>query len=401
MTRHMTIWDAGEAPRATAGAPNTRTATARPVARTLLLSLVIAAGVSGCAALPTNAPTTAEVSAAADREDSPQPFDIVEMSAEIVAAAAEAEAAGFAEALGNGTGASFRISPGDTLRISVFETAAGGQAGGLFAVAQTGAVGVTQATLPPLVVPSRGHVTIPYVGEVHVAGLTADGLARVVQNGLAEQAIDPQVVVSVDKPASNAVTVIGDAGAGGIVQLRPGTDRLTDAIAATGGVTAPTHEVVVRVARAGRQHEMRLSGVLDQVEQNIRLSPSDRITLERRPGLYVSIGAFGVNALQPVGKAPFTLMDAIGANRGLIDGLADPDGVYVLRVERGAETAPRAVAYQFRMRDLSGAFLARRFDIRPGDIIFTANAPSTVVRKFFGVFSGFTGQAGAVSSLAQ
>ncbi|MEL6264131.1 MAG: polysaccharide biosynthesis/export family protein [Pseudomonadota bacterium] len=395
------------APPATAGAhPLPVLAMPRAMPRAMPLAMLLAGGLAGCTALPAAAPTTAEIRQASEREDSPFPFEIVEMNETVAAALEPVEPPGLAEVFGNGSGASFRIRPGDTLNLTVYETVSGGAAGGLFAIGGAGAVGATEAKLPPLTVPADGRVTVPFVGRIRVTGRTADEVAQIVQDGLAGQAIDPQVVVGVDKPASNAVTVVGDAGAGGVVQLSPGAERLSDAIAATGGISAPVNEVIVRLARGKGQHEIPLARVLDDVGEDIRLSPGDRITLDRRPAQYVAIGALGTNALLPIGKAPFTLADAIGASRGLIDGLADPDGVYVLRLEDrdpaiGAGTAIRPVAYQFKMRDISGVFLARRFAIRPDDIVFTANAPATVVRKFFGVFSGFTGQVGAVTSIAQ
>ncbi|MEQ1949282.1 MAG: polysaccharide biosynthesis/export family protein [Bryobacteraceae bacterium] len=87
----------------------------------------------------------------------------------------------------------------------------------------------------PFVVDMRGNVTLPKVGRIHVAGLTADQLESVMSQKLKEYLQNPDVQVVVTQFHTLPVSVLGEVGAPGVQQIR-GTKTLLEVILAAGGL---------------------------------------------------------------------------------------------------------------------------------------------------------------------
>lgn len=80
-----------------------------------------------------------------------------------------------------------------------------------------------------LVVNSSGYLYLPYGGNVDVAGLTIDEAARAVENAAAEELVDFELTLHVQKPRPVQIQVIGDVPNPGRYLLPAGT-RLDAAI---------------------------------------------------------------------------------------------------------------------------------------------------------------------------
>ena len=132
--------------------------------------------------------------------------------------------------------AGYRIQPGDTLRVEVLED--------------------TTLNRDLLVLPD-GRVSLPLAGRVAAAGRTLDQLERAIAEALAPGfAVEPTVFVALTgvRPAEELaaadtilVSVIGQANAPGILEIREGS-TLLQAFAAMGGFTrfAATRRVQLR-----------------------------------------------------------------------------------------------------------------------------------------------------------
>jgi len=88
-------------------------------------------------------------------------------------------------------------------------------------------------------VSQEGNVSLPLVGEVHVAGLEPFEAgqriaAQAIERGVYRQ---PSVVLRVAEPAVNRVTVLGAVKEPGVYELPRGASDLLSAVAAAGGLT--------------------------------------------------------------------------------------------------------------------------------------------------------------------
>ena len=367
-----------------------------------ILTLLAALALAACDSLPASGPTRNEIQTAVNPDlpgEIEAGFTIVEMSDEVSAKLEAWPKDTFADAFpDSGTGASFRITTGDVVAVTLWESLASGLSGGLFLPGgSTQASGAAPIAIPPQVVGNDGHITVPFAGRVRVSGRTVRQIESAIVAALEGKAINPQAIVTAQKSASNLVSVIGDATTGGAVSLRPGADRLTEVISATGGVTKPIDRTRITLARGDVVASQPLQRILEDPSQNLRLSPGDVVTVSEALNKFTAIGATGINARRDFGYQPFFLSDALGEVGGVLDSRGDPSGVYVMRLEEPAlaKTAFDAksdlsgstpVAFHFDFDKPDTFFFARRFEMRDRDIVFIANAPTVEIQKLLDIF---------------
>lgn len=374
--------------------------------------LLAALALAGCEALPAAGPTGLEIKTEAQEvaETDAPAFTLVEVT-EVTAQTLEARPQpDFSDIFTqNGDGASFRIHQGDIVSVTLWESISAGISGGLFRTGGAGSSGSSAVQIPSQVVGPGGRITIPFAGRVPVRGRTPVQVEQDIVARLEDKAINPQAIVTVTKTASNKVTVIGDAVTGGSVDLAPGADRITDAIALSGGLNGVIDDALITLTRAGVSSTMPLARIFQEPAQNLRLSPGDILTLESQPNSFIAVGATSINARLPFGNRPYFLSDALGAVGGVLDSRGDPAAVYVLRIEDpvfaaisyGADPldgdgAP--IAYLFDLDKAASFFLTRRFAMQDKDIIYVANAPTVELQKLLDIFRATTGTALALNT---
>jgi polysaccharide biosynthesis/export protein len=138
-------------------------------------------------------------------------------------------------AAGDGSIPEYRISPQDSVDITVFQEA--------------------DISMKGLPVDAAGNVSMPLIGRVRAAGRTTVELADVVAQKLGERYyVNPQVTVTVTSSVSQHVTVEGEVTEPGIYAMH-GTTTLLDAVALAKGETenaAVRQVAVVRVSNGKR-----------------------------------------------------------------------------------------------------------------------------------------------------
>ena len=139
-----------------------------------------------------------------------------------------------------------KIAPGDVISIATYgapelTTTSQASSGGIV-------VGLSPAALQGVKVDSAGEISLPYLGSVRLAGLTAGEAAAYLKNALKQGGflVDPQVSVQLVDSPTRAITVIGE-----VMKPSPipafGQIRLLDAISACGGFTAlASHDITIR-----------------------------------------------------------------------------------------------------------------------------------------------------------
>ncbi len=311
-----------------------------------------------------------------------------------------------------------RIAIGDTISLTIWESATGGVLGaGTGAPAKTspalglqpgapsaGSTGVSAETVPGLQVGPDGAISVPYAGRIRAAGRSPAQLQQAIEEGLAGKAILPQVLVIVDRSVANTVTAAGEMLNGARIRLTPDGDRLLQVIAAAGGAKAPIRDVFVRLSRGGVTATIPLETLVSDPAENIYAEPGDVLTLVEQPQTYSIFGAAGTNAAITFKSDRLSLTEALAGAKGLNDNRANPTGVFLFRYEPDsvvrafgqplAAGAPRGISpvvYRFDLGDAKTNFLAREFPVRDKDVIFVADAPTEQVRKVFEVIGEVVG----------
>jgi len=160
----------------------------------------------------------AAVTAAANRESSRE-----RLNRELVRWSAVAPAA-----------AEYRVGPGDVLEISVFALE-----------------NPEETTVLERTVDGDGNITLPWIGNLHVAGRTRREIEEEVARRYGEgYLLNPQVAVNVKEYRSHAVVVTGAAAKPGVYFLRKEGTTLLEVLAMAGGLDAAAGDRVV-VMRSG------------------------------------------------------------------------------------------------------------------------------------------------------
>jgi polysaccharide biosynthesis/export protein len=86
-----------------------------------------------------------------------------------------------------------------------------------------------------------GHATLPFIGDLVVAGRTPSALSDQIQQRLKEYVNSPIVAVSVEEAPPGPISVMGEVARPGQQPSSPGIGIL-DAVAQAGGLTAYAHK---------------------------------------------------------------------------------------------------------------------------------------------------------------
>jgi polysaccharide export outer membrane protein len=126
-----------------------------------------------------------------------------------------------------------------------------------------------------------GKITLQLLGEVHAAGLTPEGLAKVIKDGLAAKYMNkPEVTVTILSVGSKDFYIQGEASRTGAVPLLVPTTVL-DALMAGGGFKDFAKKSKVFVVRGKQRFYFNYNEVIrgKKMEQNIYLQPGDIIVV--------------------------------------------------------------------------------------------------------------------------
>jgi polysaccharide export outer membrane protein len=132
-----------------------------------------------------------------------------------------------------------------------------------------------------LIVDPNGSVSLPLLGDIHVAGMSTSELGTLLSSRYASYIVTPQVTVSVLEIRSRQVYVMGQVGkAGGYPLLSPLT--VLQLIAQAGGLTpyAKRNKIYVLRATAGQAQKLPFhyaNVTHGDSRQDIMLQPGDTV----------------------------------------------------------------------------------------------------------------------------
>lgn len=283
------------------------------------------------------------------------------------------------------------IGPGDLLDIAVYETGIS-----LFSAVSSptaiGAQGVGDPgargqRFPAFKVSDAGTINFPFVGEVMVAGRTTDEVEGLLRQQLRGKSQNPQVLVSIAQGLTNSVIIGGDVRTPGRLVLPTNRESLSDVIALAGGSTGELKDILVRIQREGAFGEFRLSEILAQPEQDVRIFPADRILLVRAPQSFSVLGGVG-RSDQIVFPSPrLSLVEGVALAGGSNPNVGDPAAIFVFRILEGPYGTASPTVYHFNMMEASSYILAQRFAMRDKDVLYVGNAEANQPSKLVQVIS--------------
>jgi polysaccharide export outer membrane protein len=159
-------------------------------------------------------------------------------------------------------------------------------------------------------VTEKGTIPMPLLGEVKVAGMTQTEAAAKIAGDLktGKYLKNPQVSIALTTLRSRQVSVLGLVARPGRYALDDTSVRVTDVIAAAGGIAPGGSETVI-VTRNGQQEKV------DVLTKTYGLQNGDTVYVERAPVFYIygEVPRGGAYRLEP----NMTVVQAIAAGGGI------------------------------------------------------------------------------------
>lgn len=260
------------------------------------------------------------------------------------------------------------LGPGDLLEVSVFD--------------------VPELSKLKLRIPLSGTITLPLIGAIPAAGLTAAVLQNEIRGRLQQKYMhDPHVSLLVEEHKSQRISVVGAVRKGGVFTLSSRM-RLADALGMADGLTEEAGHIVYVIRRVPADSETTARDVMTAVDLealaggredlNLPLQPGDVIDVPRAGSYYV-----GGEVQRPGSfllKSRTTVDQAIVAAGGMKD-VADWDDVRLYR----AGLDGNSDVSKFSVNDFEKGKPAP--DVRKEDVIIVGKSGTKAflygVRDFF------------------
>lgn len=344
---------------------------------------------AGCSAIPASGPTGGEIRSEIKADTSHLGITLVEVSTVADLPASGPVPPVFAPDY-TPPPPTEMVGTGDVLDIAIYESgiALFGRSSPAAAAGDTNFNPAANAErLPPMRVSDEGTINIPYVGELAVNGRTTNQIERLIREALRGKSQNPQVLVSIREGLTNSVIIGGDVARPGRLVLPTNRESLSDVIALAGGSRGEIKDMLVRVQRGGTNGEFRLSDIMSNLGQDVRIFPSDRISLVRAPRSFSVMGAAG-KADQIAFPAPaVSLAEAVALAGGSNPNAGDPRAIFVFRYARGANGEEKPTVYHVNMMRASSYLLAQRFKMNDRDVLYVGNAAANQPSKLVQIIS--------------
>ena len=223
---------------------------------------------------------------------------------------------------------------------------------------------VTVYQVPDLSVEARiselGQITFPLLGSVTVGGSTPTGVQEKIAKALREGGfvLKPQVIVSILQVKSNLVSILGQVGKPGRYPIETVNTKVSEIIAAAGGILPGGSDVVTLVGTRNEKPvrlEIDVPAILQagKNELDVNVINGDIIYVAVAPTAYI------YGEVQRPGVFP------IERGMSVLQALAHSGGVTPRGTERGMRVHRRDSKGVVQILDLKMADI-----VEPGDVIY-------------------------------
>lgn len=272
----------------------------------------------------------------------------------------------------------------------------GGAAGGAYASRFGGAYAQGQGGFGStggqsgFTVDSDGSIYFPYVGNVHVAGLTVPEIRDKLTQALAKYVVDPQVTVSVIAFNSQTYQLAGSVQRPGLYPITNVPMTVSQAIQTAGGIlrTVPNVTVASKASATpladlahvlyvhdGKREVLNMRAFFEHGDesQDRLLHPGDIVLVPDNSFDQVHlIGEVRDPGDYPLDNGSLNLAEALGKAGGLDLVTANPSRVFVFR---GKYQKPEI--FWLDARSPVTMLLATQFRLEPQDVVYVATAGIT------------------------
>lgn len=369
-----------------------------------------------CSSIPSSGPSAKKVVALQQQNQSKHlpPVELVEVDGKVVQSLYQMQRSQSFAQLGGGHASVGSVEIGDVLDIMIWEAPPAVLFGsGLSAM---GSGSAQQTKLPEQIVNARGMISVPFIGDISVAGKTPTQIQDMIKGCLKKMANQPQVMVRLVQNNAANVSVIR-AGNSVRLPLTTAGERVLDAVAAVGGSTANVQDTNVQLTRGDVVKTVALEDLVANPRQNILLRRGDIVTMITNPYTFTSMGAVGRTQEIGFSVKGLSLAEAVGRMGGLQDRRSDARGVFVFRYAPLAQLpseeqskwlaqgynleAEIPTVYRLNLSDANSMFWMQRFPVHNKDIVYVSNAPLAEVQKFLSfVFSPVVSGVNQIENIA-
>lgn len=292
--------------------------------------------------------------------------------------------------------ASQTLAPGDVLALRVWtaeETSLITRAGERY------------ADIPDVIVSQSGHVQLPYIDEVHVAGLVPDTARRRIEDELGAIIPSAQVQITSATGRRNSVDLVDGVASPGTYPLAERNMTVLNLLSMAGGVSDGLTNPQVMITRGGTIYRMAYDTILETPAHDVALRGGDRIVVRSDTRSFMALGATGSQNVIAFPTEDLSALRAVSLMGGIADNRADPRGLLVLRrysphaIAQANGPAKPKVVFSFDLTKADRLFAADQFLLQDGDVVLATQAPATTTQRVLGLFGSFVGAGRAVSNL--
>jgi len=254
----------------------------------------------------------------------------------------------------------YRVGPQDILLVTVWEHPEIAVAAGPYR---------TDATSGN-VVEEDGGIYFPYVGKVHVSGMTTGEIRDAITTRLSKVFRNPQVDVKMIGYRSQKVYVGGEVRNPAVYPVTDVPYTLAQAVNSAGGFLPTADDTRLRLNRGNRSWILNFPAIMASGSRMGEILLQDGDTLQvpnaSEEPVYI-MGEVIKPGTQPLVHGNLSLARAISEAGGLVATSADATSVYVIRP--GANINAVTV-YHLDARNPAAMVLADKFALNPHDIVY-------------------------------
>jgi polysaccharide export outer membrane protein len=287
------------------------------------------------------------------------------------------------------------LAPGDRLALRVWD------AEDSSLITQTGS---PFADIANVLITASGRVSLPYIDEVQVSGLTAEQARLRMQERLTAIIPSAQVQLEVTQGRRNSAQMLGGVVRPGTYPLNERNLPLTSLLAAAGGVDQSLRNPQVQITRGRHVYRRPLDFVLYNPANDPAILGGDSVLIDRDKRSFKALGAAQREEVIGFDAEDVSALRAISLMGGIADARADPRGILVLRRYSQADVsrtdgAPNTrVVFSFDLTRAEGMFSADEFLIADDDIVLATQAPAVTTQRVLALFGAVLGFGRAASS---
>ena len=193
-------------------------------------------------------------------------------------------------------------------------------------------------------VSGRGDISLPLIGDVHVAGLNTDEAQSLIRKTLIDGnfMVHPEVSVFEKEYATQGVVVLGEVQKPGVYPLL-GPHHLFDVLSFAGGMTpkAGPEVTITHHDRPDQLHTVTLAGdVAKSNAANVEILPGDTVAVSKAGIVYVVGDVKSPAGVVMVNGSEMTVVKAIAMAGGANPTAALNGGKIIRRTPQGPQEIP-------------------------------------------------------------